>query len=94
MISVEQALDIAFELARPLDTETIDLASGADRVLARAAHAGHDQPPFDASAMDGYAARSADCVPGARLRCSLKIKTRLVEVRRPDVGFRCIRRLN
>ena len=68
MISVEQALDIAFELARPLDTETIDLASGADRVLARAAHAGHDQPPFDASAMDGYAARAADCVPGARLQ--------------------------
>jgi molybdopterin molybdotransferase len=28
----------------------------------------HDQPPFDASAMDGYAMRAADVVPGHSLR--------------------------
>ncbi|MEM6620215.1 MAG: gephyrin-like molybdotransferase Glp, partial [Pseudomonadota bacterium] len=36
-------------------------------VLAADAVATRDQPPFDASAMDGYAVRAADLAPGARL---------------------------
>jgi molybdopterin molybdotransferase len=37
-------------------------------VLAEPVFATRDQPPFAASAMDGYAVRMADAVPGARLR--------------------------
>jgi molybdopterin molybdotransferase len=46
--------------ARPLPTETVPLAAAAGRVLAEDILATRDQPPFAASAMDGYAVRSAD----------------------------------
>jgi molybdopterin molybdotransferase len=47
----------------PLGGETVALADALDRVLAADIAAGRDQPPFAASAMDGYAARAAD-TPG------------------------------
>jgi molybdopterin molybdotransferase len=46
--------------------EEVSLAEALGRVLARDVVAKHDQPPFRASAMDGYAVRAAD-TPG-RLR--------------------------
>ena len=55
MISVEEALAKCFALTRPLDAETVPLRHAAGRVLARAVMATRDQPPFPASAMDGYA---------------------------------------
>ena len=65
MISVEDALTRSLELARHLPTEEISLSDAGGRVLAQAAQATHDQPPFDASAMDGYAVRSEDVREGA-----------------------------
>jgi len=47
--------------------EEVTLAVAATRVLARPVTAQRDQPPFAASAMDGYAVREADARPGARL---------------------------
>jgi molybdopterin molybdotransferase len=47
--------------------ETVPLAQVAGRVLAAEVKALRTQPPFANSAMDGYAARAADLVPGARL---------------------------
>lgn len=55
MIPVEEALARVLGLARPVGTERVPLAAAAGRVLAVAAVATRDQPPFDASAMDGYA---------------------------------------
>jgi cyclic pyranopterin monophosphate synthase len=55
-------------LARPLAAETVSPGRGRGRVLAADAVAARDQPPFAASAMDGYAVRAADLAPGARLR--------------------------
>ncbi|SNX69135.1 molybdopterin molybdochelatase [Cereibacter ovatus] len=55
MIPVAEALERALALARPLAVETVPLAEAAGRVMAKPAVAGRDQPPFDASAMDGYA---------------------------------------
>ena len=51
----------------PLGSESVDLIGAADRVLAEDVTATLTQPPFDASAMDGYAARAADVasVPAA-----------------------------
>ena len=37
-------------------------------MIAAEAHAGIDLPPFDRTAMDGYAVRAADVSPGAELR--------------------------
>jgi molybdopterin molybdotransferase len=51
---------------RPLAAESIPTAAAAGRVLAEAARAEIDLPPFDSSAMDGFAVRAAD-TPG-RLR--------------------------
>lgn len=55
MISVEEALARCLALATPLCTETIPLRHANGRVLAAAAVARLTQPPFAASAMDGYA---------------------------------------
>ena len=55
MISVEEALDRVFALVRPLSAETVPLAQAAGRVMVAPAVAQRDQPPFAASAMDGYA---------------------------------------
>jgi molybdopterin molybdotransferase len=49
---------------RPLLPETVPLRDALGRVLFEAVAATRDQPPFDVSAMDGYAVRSAD-TPGA-----------------------------
>jgi molybdopterin molybdotransferase len=53
---------------KPLSVELVPLARADGRVLARDLKATRDQPPFPASAMDGYAVRAADAVKGARLK--------------------------
>ena len=65
MITVEQALGHLFALVSPLPSETVPLTRAAGRVLARPVAATRDQPPFAASAMDGYALRGAEVAPGA-----------------------------
>jgi molybdopterin molybdotransferase len=51
----------------PLGAELVSLEGALGRTLAAALTARRDQPPFDASAMDGWAIRRADLRPGARL---------------------------
>jgi len=61
MITVEEALQRCFALVTPLPSEPVPLRQAAGRVLATPASARLTQPPFDASAMDGYAlGRSSD----------------------------------
>ncbi len=67
LLSVEEAFRRVMDLFAPLGAEDAPLAEAAGRVLAEDVVARRDQPPFAASAMDGYALRSADCVAGARL---------------------------
>jgi molybdopterin molybdotransferase len=67
MISVEEALAACLALTRVLPSEEVPLERAAGRVLAAPVFATRDQPPFAASAMDGYAVRGADAVAGARL---------------------------
>ena len=55
MISVEDALARVLALAASLPPETVALREACGRVLAVPALARLTQPPFDASAMDGYA---------------------------------------
>ena len=55
-------------ISGPLDTERVPLDAAAGRVLAEPLAAKRTQPPFAASAMDGYAVRYDDAIEGARLR--------------------------
>ena len=64
MISTAQALDALFALVSPLPVEQIPLRHAAGRTLAETVTAKRDQPPFAASAMDGYAVLNADATSG------------------------------
>lgn len=68
MISVAEALNQIFALAGTVGTEEVPLARAAGRVLAQDVTARRDQPPFAASAMDGYAVTNGDAAPGKRLK--------------------------
>ncbi len=68
MISVAEALDRVLALAAPMDVEKVALADCAGRVLSHRIAAMRTQPPFAASAMDGYAVHNAEAQPGMRLR--------------------------
>lgn len=68
MLSVAEALARVLALVEPLGGEEIPLADAGGRVLLRDVVAARDQPPFAASAMDGYALRGAEAEPGAELR--------------------------
>ncbi len=59
VITVSEALSIIAKL-EPLGTELVPVADAAGRVLAREIRADRDWPPFETSAMDGYAVRLSD----------------------------------
>lgn len=65
MISVEEAMARCLALAAPLPAEPVPLAEAAGRWMCEPAVARRDQPPFAASAMDGYAVQG-DPAPGTR----------------------------
>ncbi|CUJ95960.1 Molybdopterin molybdenumtransferase [Shimia thalassica] len=67
MISVSEALSHLFALAGPLESESVPLSKANGRVLGQDVFARRDQPPFSASAMDGYAVCAKDVVSGATL---------------------------
>ncbi|MFK7745432.1 MAG: gephyrin-like molybdotransferase Glp [Roseobacter sp.] len=68
MISVAQALEQLVALAAPLPVEDVPLRHAAGRVLARDVASTRTQPPFAASAMDGYAVRAAEVEPDAMFK--------------------------
>jgi molybdopterin molybdotransferase len=60
LLSVAEALARVTQGLEPLGAESVALDSANGRVLAEDLAALLTQPPFDASAMDGYAARAED----------------------------------
>lgn len=58
MISVSEARDTLLQLTREMEIEYVPLAQASGRVLAQEVSARRDQPPFCASAMDGYAIKA------------------------------------
>src|SRR6476646_11497065 len=60
LLSVAEALARVTQGLEPLDAERVKLDQARGRVLAEDLTSGLTQPPFDASAMDGYAVRAAD----------------------------------
>jgi molybdopterin molybdotransferase len=63
LLTLDAALALVLDRARPLAAERVPLSKAAGRFLAEAASASVDLPPFPSSAMDGFAVRSAD-TPG------------------------------
>jgi molybdopterin molybdotransferase len=60
LLPVEEALAKLLDGAAPLEAETVAIGEAAGRVLAEPIKALRTQPPFDGSAMDGYAVRATD----------------------------------
>ncbi len=60
MIQFEEALEIITRSANLLASENVRLESCLGRVLAADVYSDMDMPPFDKSAVDGYACRRAD----------------------------------
>jgi molybdopterin molybdotransferase len=60
MIRFEEALDIIAKAAQPLAVERIGLIECTGRILAEDVFSDMDMPPFDKSAVDGYACRLQD----------------------------------
>ena len=63
LLPVEEARSRILSNVKPLASENIPLGQALGRVLAKPLSANRDQPPFNASAMDGYAVRSEDTAP-------------------------------
>jgi molybdopterin molybdotransferase len=63
LLTVDEALEAVLAQVQPLPAERVPLDQAVGRVLAEAARARVDLPPFPSSAMDGFAVRAAD-TPG------------------------------
>ncbi len=70
MLSVAEAQAKVLEGLKRLGQEQVSLAAATGRVLATDVAANRTQPPFDVSAMDGYAVRAQDV---ATLPTTLKV---------------------
>ncbi len=60
LLPVEEARRAMLEMIEPLDSETASILTARGQALAEDVTADCDLPPFDNSAMDGYAVQSAD----------------------------------
>ena len=68
LLPVDEAIARLLAGVEPLATEQVPLLEAGGRVLATELAAQRTQPPFPASAMDGYAVRAEDASRGAWLR--------------------------
>lgn len=61
LISVAEALErVLASVPKPVEAEEVELGCAAGRTLGADLASTRDQPPFPASAMDGYAVRASD----------------------------------
>ena len=80
-LPLDEAMALVFEAAKPIErTERVSIREAAGRVLASAATAAFDVPPFDRAAMDGYAVIAEDTFGAGRydpklLRCVERVYT-------------------
>jgi molybdopterin molybdotransferase len=80
-LPLDEAMALVFEAASPITrTERVPIRQAGGRVLASAAVAAVDVPPFDRAAMDGYAVIAEDTFGAGRyepkiLRCLEKVYT-------------------
>jgi molybdopterin molybdotransferase len=73
LIAPPEALRLVLSRVRPLELEAVPLARALGRVLGEPLASGDDVPPFDSSAMDGFAVRAED-TRGARADSPLELR--------------------
>ncbi|MGC9334453.1 MAG: gephyrin-like molybdotransferase Glp [Anaerolineae bacterium] len=73
MISVEEALAEILSHVRPLEPESVPVLSAMGRILAEEIVSDISIPPFDNSAMDGYAVQAGD-LEGASLQDPVRLR--------------------
>jgi molybdopterin molybdotransferase len=71
LLSIEEAQELVLGRAERLPLESVPVGEAAGRVLGEPGRAAIDLPPFDSSAMDGFALRAGE-TPG-RLPVSIRI---------------------
>jgi len=67
-VTVDEALSLIFAHVRPKSIQLLPIEMALGHVLAEVITATHNLPPFDNSAMDGYAVRADDA--GKSLECA------------------------
>jgi len=60
LVTIERAIEIARQVATIQTTESVPLTEAHNRILSQDLISKVDDPPFDNSAMDGWAVRSSD----------------------------------
>ena len=68
MIPVAEALARIFDSLPTPEVEIVPIHRACGRVLARRLVAPRDQPPFNVSAMDGYAVKKSEAIPRAEFK--------------------------
>ena len=69
MITFEEAMDTVIKGAKPLPPVLVRVEDAAGRALAEDVRSALAMPPFNKSAVDGYAVRAADVKPGRGFKC-------------------------
>ncbi len=59
-VSVEEALDLIYTHVAPTSIELVPIEEAVGRTLVQEVFAAHNLPPYDNSAMDGYAVKVSD----------------------------------
>ncbi len=67
-VTVDEALSLIFEEVKPKSKQLLPIEAALGHVLAEEIVAVHNLPPFDNSAMDGYAVKTSDA--GKTLDCA------------------------
>ena len=69
MITFEEAIETVVKRTRPLPPVPVGVEDAVGRALAEDVRSALPMPPFDKSAVDGYAVRAADVAPGRGFKC-------------------------
>ena len=73
MLSFDEALKITLDAVPAPEKVRVRLSAALDRVLAETVTARTSQPPFDASAMDGYAVKAASITSNASCEVAFQV---------------------
>lgn len=73
LLNVDEAIEEILKTIKPLEAETIHLTQSLGRILAEDIVSDTDLPPFDNSAMDGFAIKADDSNEGATLNVVMDI---------------------
>ena len=71
ILEADEAVEIVLKNIEPISTERVSIFDAVNRVIAESVVSRRNLPPFDTSAMDGYAIKAEDTAGGS---ASLKVK--------------------